>query len=182
MKRKSTVKGKPVDDIILDTGYTRTIVRQDVFLPQVRSTERTIQIKCAHGDIYRYPLATIHLDVDGVQVEVMAAISQTLPVSVLLRTHVSQLVQLLHPVPQSEAFVVTRAQTKREADGVESNCQKDIDSKVQTTPVCDMPDPNPTTPDGLLYLNTLHDDLFQNRSTRKNLTQYEKRLVIGMAS
>ena len=55
-----------------------------------------------------YPLSTIHLDVDEVQVEVTAAISRTFPIG----TDVPQLAKLFHPSPQSEAFVVTTVHAK----------------------------------------------------------------------
>lgn len=41
-----------------------------------------------HGDTIRYPLAKIEMELDRIQLMVRAAVSETLPVSVLLRTNV----------------------------------------------------------------------------------------------
>ena len=45
-----------------------------------------VTIRCSHGDITLHPLADVHMEVDGVAFTVWAALSKTLPVSVLLGT------------------------------------------------------------------------------------------------
>ena len=72
-----------MSDIILDTGCTRTLVH------------RNVVIQCAHGDAVAYPLANVKLEVQGVTVTVEAAVSETLPQSVLLGTDVPELLSLL---------------------------------------------------------------------------------------
>ena len=51
----------------------------------------------AHIEMCAHTHSAIHLDVDGVQVEVTATVSRTLSISVLLGTDVPQLAQLFHP-------------------------------------------------------------------------------------
>ncbi len=51
-------------------------------------------IRCVHADTVLYPLAKVKMEVNGMPIEVEAAISDTLPVSVLLGGDVPQLKQL----------------------------------------------------------------------------------------
>ena len=80
------VEGPTVNDIIVDTDCTQTMVHEDPPPTSYNATGETVQIRCAHGDATSYPLAYVHLDVEGVKLQVTAAVSQTLPVSVLLST------------------------------------------------------------------------------------------------
>ena len=48
-------------------------------------------IRCAHGDTVLYPLAQVHLEINGHHIDVEAALSDTLPMPVLLGTDVPQL-------------------------------------------------------------------------------------------
>ncbi len=82
-------------------------------------------IRCAHGDTVVYSLAMVKMEVNGMPIEVEAAISDTLPVSVLFGGDVPQLKQLLSSSgiinpPQlsiSDAMVVvTRAQAKKQLE------------------------------------------------------------------
>ena len=50
---------------------------------------------CAHGDTVLYPLALVQVKVDGYCLEVEAAVSDTLPTSMLLWTDVPEMVNLL---------------------------------------------------------------------------------------
>ena len=43
-----------------------------------------VAVRCTHGDTVLYPLAEVAMEVDGVETRVRAAISEKLPVSVLL--------------------------------------------------------------------------------------------------
>ena len=45
-----------------------------------------VAVRCAHGDTVLYPLAEVAMEVDGVETRVRAAVSEKLPVSVLLGT------------------------------------------------------------------------------------------------
>ena len=60
-----------------------------------------VTIWCAHGDNALYPLAKVDLVVEGVLLSVEAAVSKTLPVSVLLGTDVPELVQFVRTNSQN---------------------------------------------------------------------------------
>ena len=53
-----------------------------------------ITIQCAHGDTVSYPLAQVKLQVEGRSITVEAAVSNTLPKSVLLKTYVPEMSEL----------------------------------------------------------------------------------------
>lgn len=113
------MEGKEVSDILLDTGCSRTMVHRDL-VPEGKQLEgEAVTICCAHGDVSLYPLAEIDLKLEGVEVKVKAAVSDSLPVSVLLGTDVPELGRLLRSNPRTvhttvgEALVVmTRAQAR----------------------------------------------------------------------
>jgi len=79
-----------------------------------------VTVWCARGDMVLYPLAEVKLELDGVQRRMKAAVSDTLPVSVLLGTDVPELGLLLRTNPSTihtegveEALLVTtRAQSR----------------------------------------------------------------------
>jgi len=54
-----------------------------------------VAIRCAHGDTFLYPLAMVHLQINGYNIGVKAALSDTLPMPVLLGTNVPQLQELI---------------------------------------------------------------------------------------
>lgn len=66
VNRMGIIKGQLVHDIVLDTGCTQTMVRQDILPDDFQPTGQTVQIRCAHGDAttYMYPLANIHLNIN----------------------------------------------------------------------------------------------------------------------
>ncbi len=73
---------------------------------------------CAHGDVVLYPLAEVGGEVDGKVIKVEAAVSVSLPVSVLLSTDVPELMELLKGVIMEQAQLddalveMTRARVK----------------------------------------------------------------------
>ena len=94
---KGLVEGRMVNQILLDTGCSRTMVRRQL-VPHTKMLEgKMVSIKCAHGDTVLYPLAVVDMEVEGipVHVHVGAAVVDTLPVEVLLGTDMSELPQLL---------------------------------------------------------------------------------------
>ena len=93
--RKGTVEGEPVDDIILDTGSTRTLVHHKLLPPNKRA-KGVVTMRCAHGPEVTYPLTEVGINFGGEIIRVEAGISRTLPVSVLLGTDVPQLVELVN--------------------------------------------------------------------------------------
>ena len=90
-----------------------------------------------------YPVADLKLEVDGVPVSVKAAVSQTLPVSVLLGTDVPELGRLLGVKSsmfgengrQGVMMVVTRAGARKKEEEEELRRQKEVTSQVTTSPV-----------------------------------------------
>ena len=119
MYRNGSVEGRQVEGILLDTGCALTMVRKELVPEEKILMGDAVTIRCAHGDTVLYPLAALELEVDGISIPVEAAVSESLPVPVLLGRDVPQLASLLgKPVGaelQSEEVmvVVTRAQAKR---------------------------------------------------------------------
>ena len=119
--RQGVVNGFLVDDLLLDTGCSKTIVQRDlVGEEQWLGGESTI-IQCAHGDAIAYLLAAIELEIQGKSVLVNTAVSDTLPQSVLVRTDVPGLLEMLQirssteekEEPLEKALVVmTRSRTQ----------------------------------------------------------------------
>ncbi len=123
VSRRGLVGGRAVDDIILDTGCSQTLVQSDLLPDDKLLGGEAVTIRCAHGDTVLYPLAKVTLEVDGFPLLVEAAVSETLPVSVLLGTDVPELGSLLglegaagSATSEADALVVTtRAQARRQA-------------------------------------------------------------------
>ena len=112
---------------------------RDLLPTPYNTTGETVQICGANGDATSYPLAYVHLDVEGVKLQVTADISQALPVSVLLGTDVPELGQLLQATPYADAMVMTRAQTRRNVTIEDKYYQKDARSQVLPKPIVDTP-------------------------------------------
>ena len=88
------VEGQVADDILLDTGCSKTLVRREL-VPTEKILPEQVPIRCAHGDTVMYPLANIEVQLGGMAFMVEAAVSYPLPMSVLLGTDVPQLGELL---------------------------------------------------------------------------------------
>ena len=138
VSKAGLVEGKPVSSILLDTGCSRTLIRKDL-VPQHKLLHgEAVAIRCAHGDTVLYPLAEVDLEVDGYTLHVEAAISDTLPMPVLLGTDVPELKALLTgdlkpPAQQTdEALVVmTRAMAKKQEEEEAIQAQKEKESGAQ---------------------------------------------------
>ena len=122
--RTETVNGKLVHDIILDTGASKTIIRKEL-VPKGKMLDRCVEIKCAHGDETTYPFADVKVCIDGKEYYIKAAVSDRLPVSVLLGRDVPQLVNIGDDATEAARMVrkggardamaiTTRAQAKEE--------------------------------------------------------------------
>ena len=92
--RPGVVDGTCVEDIMLDTGSSRILIRADL-LHTEKLVEGEISIRCAHGDIITYPLAKVKIEIGGEHFIVEAGVVDKLPVSVLLGWDVPQLEDLL---------------------------------------------------------------------------------------
>ena len=113
------VEGIHVDQIVLDTDCSRTIVREDL-VPESKTNEGdAVTIRCAHCYIVLYPVALLEFEVEGLSLCVKAAVSKSLPVPVLLGTNVAELHQLLgesltHTPVEDYMMVVTHTQAMRQ--------------------------------------------------------------------
>lgn len=67
-----------------------------------------VTIWCAHGDTVLYLFAKVSQEVEGCLIEAEAAVSDTLPISVLLGMDTPELTELLQGDQKTEA-VITRA-------------------------------------------------------------------------
>lgn len=62
--RVGKIEGKLVQDILLDTGCSRTLVHRE-HVPQEKLIEgEAIAIQCMHGDTVLYPLAQLNIEID----------------------------------------------------------------------------------------------------------------------
>ena len=107
------VEGQFVNDIVLDTGCSRTLVRSDLVGKERLNSEKSVTVQCAHGDAVEYPVATVEIRVQGRRVAVEAAVSDKLPHSVLLGTDVPELVSWLKKENKA-LMIVTRSQSRRQ--------------------------------------------------------------------
>ena len=108
-----------MENILLDTGCSRSLVRQEL-VPREKLLEGgAIAIQCVHGDTGS---AQVEVAV-GQSLEVTAAVSETLPMDVLLGTDVPEFDMLLgqNTVKHAEATAVTTcAQGKMRAEQEEN--------------------------------------------------------------
>ena len=99
-------------------------------MPEEKILEgEAMTVRCAHGKMVLYPLAEVEMELDGAKMIVQAAVSDTLPVSML---RCAELGRLLRANPSTvrtegveEALVVTaRAQQrKKEMEEALQRCQ-----------------------------------------------------------
>ena len=85
VKRKGVVEGTPIEKtILLDISCSKTLVRQELIPVEKILEGEAVTIRYAYGDTVLYPVAKVRVKVDGMDMEVSAAVSETLPVDVLL--------------------------------------------------------------------------------------------------
>ena len=131
---KGVVEGQFVNDIVLDTGCSRTLVRSDLVGEENCKPGEKVTVQCAHGDIVTYPVASVELEVQGRVLTVEAAVSNQLPSSMLLGTDVPGLSELLQSKSVNTALMaVTRSQTKR-SQAKEANLREVSSMYKDTTP------------------------------------------------
>ena len=179
------MEGQATNDILLDTGCSRTMVRTDLVLPSSVSSAQVL-IRCAHGEAVSYPTALVNMEIDGLQVCVEAAVCKSLPVSVLLGTDVPELFTVLSRVRSREdsgMAVVTRSKFKQHQVEAREEQVRDLQSGARPTPVeeptaKEEPDPS-SAPEAQSYDGNLpgaafHQDLFTGGRPRKVLTRSQK--------
>ena len=124
--KRGIVKGKLSQEILLDTGCSRTLMHQDLVLEE-KIIEGEAVVICAHGDMALYPLAQITMEVDGNIIEVEAAVLSTLPMGVLLGTDTEELAELLAEDRAEEVAyaVTTRAAQKKVKEEAQKSLEKE---------------------------------------------------------
>ena len=202
VRRHGVVEGRYVGDILLDTGCSRTLVRKDLVPDKKMREGDVVTIRCAHGDTVLYPLAEVQMEVSGRRIQVEAAVSDTLPMSVLLGTDVAELSELLGsetlkgPQQKDEALVVmTRAQAKKQEIVEATQHRKELESGGQAKPVVEVDsdgedagqEPMPTEVSGEvqtpsqdqsegLAIYDFDDDIFVASREKRKLTRTQKRV------
>ena len=92
--RSGRVNRISVPDIVLDTGASRTLVRE-VLVPPCAIRNGEVAIRYAHGNAITYPLAESTISVGAhEELTVQAAVSKTLPVAMLFGRDVLELMTL----------------------------------------------------------------------------------------
>jgi len=98
------------------------MIRKDLVPADKYLEGDVVTIRCAHGDVTLYPLADVDLEVEGLSIQVEAAVSEKLPVDVLLGTDVPKLSTLLGTEVKladekdDVMVVVTHAQARRQLE------------------------------------------------------------------
>ena len=117
--------------------WIRAVPRQGLVSEEKSLEGEAVTIQCVHGDVALYPLADVELEIEGNTVQVQAAISDKLPVSVLLGTDEPVLGKLLQANPSTvtsngvkEVLVMTRAQTKQLEKEQSEEATKEIECGV----------------------------------------------------
>ena len=143
-----------------------------------------------------FPLANIEVQLGGMAFRVEAAVSDRLPMSVLLCTDVPQLVELLNGVGREpgldsdggeamDVLVMTRSQRAAQEQVEEQQREKQLRSGVQPSPVdgvtVDTVGPLRDDPDDGVAVEyamigaEFGDDLFQSKKVRPKMTRAQKR-------
>ena len=170
--RAGFVDNLPVDRILLDTGAATTMVHRDLVAPR-KISDKTLEIRCAHGDVTIYPTAEVSICVGGYSFSVQAGVSDKLPVPVLLGRDVPDLGKLLEGTPgrqvsepaEQVVAVATREQRRREKQQEEARVDKEQESGVSAKPL---------EPEKMPW-DAFDDDLFGTSHSRPHLSRSQKR-------
>ncbi|KAL5475937.1 hypothetical protein EMCRGX_G025817 [Ephydatia muelleri] len=140
--QKGLVVGRKVSRILLDTGCSRTMVNQKCVPSDKILDGKTISIRCALGDTRLYNLAEVTVQVQGVKMQVEAAVADNLPVDVLLGTDVPELTRLISdrkpkagsslPKQEDVMVVLTRARARQQLEEEIVRRAKQVQSQVET--------------------------------------------------
>ena len=102
------VEGQVANDILLDTGCFKTLVRREL-VPREKILQEQVPFWCTHVETVMYPLANIEVQLGGVALTVEVAVSDRLLMLVLLGTDALQVVELFNGVGQeTEPNMVVR--------------------------------------------------------------------------
>ena len=150
----------------MDTGATQTLVRKGLVADD-DIVDGEVTIRCAHGDTVSYPLAVVKINIGGKDIITTAAVSSTLPASVLLGWDVPQLMDYVQQKDSTRASkedalaVITRSRQRR-ADNPESGAETLAEAS--------------SIPETDEYLSNLDDSLFSPAGPSKpTMTRAQKR-------
>ena len=176
--KSGLVEGRRVEKVVLDTGCSQTMVHKDL-VPQDKIVEGdAVTIRCAHGDTVLYPLAEIELEVDGHPISIEAAVSETLPVDVLLGTDVPELTHLLGETALGKAqvdamVVMTRARARQQREEESVIAEKEAESGVLPSSV---ESTGEDSEEEIIKLgNSFDNDIFVPGKEKVKLTRGDKR-------
>ena len=172
--RSGQVEGNHVEQIVLDTGCSRTMVRKDLVPEGKIIEEDAVTIRCAHGDTILYPVAQLELEVDGLPLCVEAAVSKSLPAPVLLGSDVAELHQLLgesltHIPVEDCMMVVTCTQAMRQSQEDAATRSKELKSGAQPHIIVDVPEKSASVG------GEFDDEIFSPSRLKTHKTRREKR-------
>ena len=184
--RTGLVEGTRVTDILLDTGCSRTLVHRDL-VPQAKMRDGEVTIRCACGDIIKYPLAEVEIAVGGRKICVEAGASDTLPTSVLLGVDVPEMQSLLRECYAGGSVLESQRQVEK-AWVVETRAQVRLrEQKAAIEKVKEMTSmakPNPVEVEDLLQGGTVDgeeqdfdfdEEVFEGGRERQKMTRRQKR-------
>ena len=143
--QKGLVEGRKVSRILLDTGCSRTMVNQRCISSEKILDGKMVSIRCAHGDTRLYNLAEVTVQLQGVTMQVEAAVAENLPVDVLLGTDVPELTKLIKshkhktgstlPKQEDVMVVLKRARAKQQLEEELVRRAKQAQSQVRPNPI-----------------------------------------------
>ena len=128
-QRQGTVNGGPEVQMRIDTGCSRTTIREDLIAPYLRQP-KSVSVMVAMGEIVEYCTAVVTVKVDGVERQLEVAVAKELPVPVLLGADMplEELIvmklsgQRLKEIVTDKSFaVLTRSQVRRDTEA-EKQC------------------------------------------------------------
>ena len=81
LRCKGRVADVQVSCIYFDTGCSQTLVRWEL-IPKGNVLTESVELKCVHGDVERYPLVFVEDVVEGRRLKINAEVAGKLPVDV----------------------------------------------------------------------------------------------------
>ena len=176
------VEGKPVE-IVLDTGCARTMVRKELVRPN-KITDRQVSIHCAHGSSVTYPLVQVNIAIGDFSYDVEAAVSDQLPVPVLLGRDVPELLEMLqkpktqnvtlNPDREMAWMTTTRSQRKKQTKQAIEDHQAEANNTILPTSSNNLTNPVTLNCEDIneeIPGSCFHEMLFQGGKIRQKLKQ-----------
>ena len=155
-RRHGTVNGVYCSDILVDRGATQTLVHKKLVADD-DILDGEVTICCVHRDTASYPLAVVKINIGGKDIITTAAVSDTLPASVLLGWDVPELMNFVTDGPERSGedalAVMTRLQSRRP-----QNLGDQPETDVQATPSL-IETPTTSEPE-TEFLSNFDDSLF----------------------